>query len=109
MKPILWIFEGHMSPSGTRIHIQIGFHRVLPYMQFCLRGLSPVLDKGYDQALTGLSTQLGQAQTLPTRPGVLLSRPRYLARALRNPSRTRIPLLLDLLDPKEGAGHRGLT
>ena len=31
-----------MNHSDTRIHIQIGFHRILPSMYFCLHGLSPV-------------------------------------------------------------------
>ena len=38
-KLVLWRYEGYMSPSGTRIHIHMGFHRVFPYMQFCLYGL----------------------------------------------------------------------
>ena len=33
-----------MNHSHTKIHIQIGFHRILPSMHFCLHGLSPVLD-----------------------------------------------------------------
>ena len=108
-KSVLWISEGYMSPSVTRIHIQIGFHRVLPYMQFCLHELSPVLDKGYEQALTGLSAQLGQAQTLPTRPGVLPGWPRHVAhapraRAPRNPTWSRIPPLLDPVRSNKGAG-----
>ena len=34
----------YIKPSWTRIHVQIGFHRVILCMQFCLHGLSPVLD-----------------------------------------------------------------
>ena len=88
-----------MSPSGIGIHIQIGFYRILPYMQFCLHGLCPVLDKGHEQAFTGLSAQLGQDQTMPTQPGVLPSQPRHVARAPRaratgNPTWSRIPPLI---------------
>ena len=57
-----------------------------------------------------LSTHLGQAQDIPTRPGGLPSWPKALARAPReranrNPSWTRIPLLLYLLDPIGGRGY----
>ena len=37
-----------MNHIGTRIHVQIGFHRILPYMHFCLHGLSPVHQAGLD-------------------------------------------------------------
>ena len=105
----------YMKPNWTRIHVQTSFHRVTPCMQFCLHGLSPVLDiYGYIwiyrlelcSALTWV-----KPRSYPPDLGVLLGQPKALAcapraRANRNPSWTRIPLLLDLLDPIGGAGPR---
>ena len=54
-----------MSPSDTKIHIHIGFHRILPYMQFCLHGLSPVLDRSHDLAQTSAQYLTRKARTQP--------------------------------------------
>ena len=58
----------YMRPSGSRIHIQTGFHRVTPCMQFCLHGLSPVLDTLHciKASIQGLLIQVFEEQRRPS-------------------------------------------
>ena len=102
----------YMRPSGTRNHVQTGFHRVSPCMQFCLHGLSPILDRSSDLAQTSAHSPSRAPHTLPN-PAWESTRPvqpfgmRPKGARHREP---RPPLLLLLgvgVGHQRGLGQRG--
>ena len=101
-----------MNHSGTKIHVQIGFHRILLNMHFCLHGLSPVLDRSPSIGQNCVNPSPNPPRPDPTQSGVPQAGPGPKARA---PGRAPQGVLLQvgllpywtLLDPIRGAGVMG--